>query len=185
MNSSVIHALNVMSLKKVSELIPNLRTYSIGREFNELFNEGVEFYQCDFIDATGFEEGSNDTEMDVLVSTEDIEKFKSDVARYNEALKQAQEEISSTSVSEYAISNYLYFSRVGTDIGICHLSTFNRNKSREDGEAEEKRDEHERLMSEDPSYRKEQEWFDEQDRPYGGAFESWGDFYRHVGITED
>lgn len=185
MDSSVIHTLNIMSLKKVFDLIPNLRRYSMGREFKELFNEGVEFYQCNFIDATSFEGDFNRIEMNMLISTEDIEKFKLDVAKYNEALGRAQEEIANTIVSKFDISDYLYFSRVGTNIGICNLSAFNRNKSREDEEAERKRIEHERLMSEDPNYRKEQEWFDEQDRPYGGAFESWSDFYKHVGITED
>lgn len=180
MDSRIILKIDNHALLKVKHLIPDFCKYSLRKEFDELYNENIEFVQVRYFDRTVIENRYKSNEIVLFVSPENIELLKKDVERYNEALKKAQQE-SVNDLIQYDRSTYFYFSRVSVDIGLCHLNTYNRKKSREEEDKIREYKEHVERMEKDNQYRKEVEWFEEEDRPFGGAFSSWKEYYRYRG----
>jgi hypothetical protein len=181
MEGLLIEKINIASLEKVESLLPDFDKYSLNKTFTALYNSEQDFVQCCYVDRTDKKNLYKCQEKEILVSVEDAEELNNDIKEYNEALKKAQDESADEFLtSSYDKRDYFYFSRVGDSIGICHILMLERNKSREQQEEQERMAEHKRRMKEDKDYRRENEWFNEQDRPYSGAFNSWDDYFRHV-----
>lgn len=179
MNSELKLRVDNHTLLKVENLIPNLNKYSLGEDFRELYNKNVEFVQICFIDRTKIENRYISNETNLFTSLENAELVKKNIEDYNEVLKVAQKESANDLMNEFLQKTYFYFCRVGTDIGFCNLYILNRNKTREEQEEQEEQDKHIKKMKEDPLYRKQTKWFEEKDRPFGGAFSSWEEYYNY------
>ncbi len=179
MDSNICWEINKKALEKVQNLVPDFNKYSIGKTFTELYNEDAEFVQVDYYDRTSFDKRWSDKGAEIIATPEDAEKLIAEIDRYNEALAEAQKEYAEAELDSYDQRTYFSFHRVKTDIGICHVRKFERNRTREEKKRKEEAEEHARLMREDPAYREEYEWHNKEYRPFGGAFSSQEEYLHY------
>lgn len=164
-------------IEKLGDKIKNITNFATEKRFDEYFESNVDFSQifCS-IELPGFK-----TErLRANVLPQEALEFEAFSKEVNSELKTIQKEIATKHVSPNELNSYFYFSRVGSDLGICNLRLHNRNKQREEEEERLEYENHLRKMKEDAKYRKEYEWQNESYRPYGGAFDSIGDYYNFI-----
>ena len=164
-------------IEKLGDKIKNITNFATEKSFNEYFELNVDFSQifCS-IELPGFK--TERLRANVLPQEAlDFEVLSKEI---NSELKVIQKEIAMQNVSPHELKSYLYFSRVGSDLGICNLRLHNRNKLREEEEERLEYENHLKRMKEDAKYRKEYKWQNESYRPHGGAFDSIDDYYNFI-----
>lgn len=182
MESTIGLKIDEIVLNAVCGLCPCFSSYALMNEYEELWDSDIEFVIVRLYDRTKIENQYNSTETRFYILPEHEERLKAEIKRYHEALQKAQEEEAQKQIP-YDASTYFYFHRVGTNIGVCHLSTIPVKKSRYLAQKALEEQEHENRMLSDPEYRKECEWHSQQYRPFCGAFESIEEYNRFRGIV--
>lgn len=178
MDISKINKLNSIVLEKVKHLLPDFSKYMAGNgtEAFSKFYYGVpevEFIQVAFYDRTSPDRRYSNERILLSLEASEGEKLFEDLKAYSKALEDAQLEISGYIFdSDYKRKEYLSLSHANWDFGICSLDSFKRCKAREEREEVEAELKHQERLLKDASYRGETEWFEEQFRPFGGAYNS-------------
>lgn len=169
------------ALDEVKSFIPNFSKHSLNKSFNELWVNDEKFAQIRLIDKTDISNRYNSNEVTILISPKDIDVFQKEVDKYNEELTKVLHEIVQQDILEFEHHTFYYFNRVKTDLGICHMYIHIRNRSKEELQEQKDMLKHKMLMETDEDYRKEHEWFQAKNRPFGGAFESDEEYYQYRG----
>jgi hypothetical protein len=172
MDSSTIKKLNDSILIKIK--FPHLERYKTDHKFedNETYVE-VHYYKKEItysIDKICFN-----------IYLKDKDQFLKEINQFNLELKKLQKETIDNILKNnrcFDADTYYYYVRIGIDLGICYLRLYNINKEQERLEQIEEAKEHQIKYETDEKYRHKYDWFNGEERPYGGAFDSWDDFYR-------
>ncbi|MFW6015475.1 MAG: hypothetical protein ACOCRK_03495 [bacterium] len=178
MNSADAKKVTEIALNKVKHLIPDFSKYELRKDFRELYYNNEEFVQVEFYDRTVIGNRYKNIIKEFNMSVDKKSQLADKIKKYNDELKKAQKLTFAENKNSIDEHTYFYFERVGSDLGICHLKMFERSKLKEDEKKRIKNEEHKERMREDRDYRKEVEWFEEKDRPFGGAYKSWEDYYK-------
>lgn len=153
-------------------------TFNTEKSFGEYFYSEEDFAQVSFsIKLPGKLVASN---IKKNVSVAESKLFEERVNLINNKLIEIQKEVAGVEVNPLELSTYFSFSNIGIDLGYCKLMICNRNKKREEEEYQLDMKEHSERMKTDMKYREEQTWLNEEHRPYGGAFSSSDELYKHI-----
>lgn len=178
MYGSEIRRLNKMVEEKVPA--PDLSGYnlveSIDDEFSNFYNNNKKFVQVIICD--NYE---NVERWFLVEGFEAYHEIKEMFKEYDAKRKQWREIIAVDNLEyEFQVDDYLALSRLSNFGKSVRLHK--RYKPEEQAREQDQAIEHEKSMQEDDEYRKHHEWMNEKERPFGGAFESWEDYYRYRGI---
>lgn len=169
-------------LDKLGEDFLTNHTTGSEKDFIEYFNRGdFSFGQvrC-YINLPGLQESLS---FRANVSIEDSVALKEKFEKINSELKIIQKSVAEEELDgSYNIEKYLRLSCVGSNIGIKNLIVNERNKFKEEEEERKAILEEQRRFEQDDDYRKECLWFDKEERPFGGAFESIDSYYNFIGL---
>lgn len=183
MLGSKIRALNNEVMEKAKKFQPNLENYNLMHrdDFHDLWEKDVQFSQVTLTFHSHIDYDDYLVEEKyVLLGFSEAKKLKKEVQAYKDKLEEIQKELASERLETYDIETYLAVASFGIDIRV-----YKRRRSEEEAYKIKRDIIHQYKMENDEEYRKTQEWFQEQERPFGGAFSSWEDYYRHVGVTVD
>lgn len=172
-------------------LYPDFDKFNNGKEFSELYDKGVKFVQVEVYDpywASCSEEvrkrKGRPHSLRFLIDFEDKEALDIAVDAFNKAQEEVRRELLNRLEndpdmrwSEYDTRTYLTFSNISIKV-----NTYVRDKDAEYQKEIERQEEHERRMEEDEKYRAEVQWYEEKERPCGGAFGSVAEMERHLGM---
>ncbi|MGM0409232.1 MAG: hypothetical protein ACQEQF_00615 [Bacillota bacterium] len=178
MNTNLIKKLDKMVEKKVPA--PDLSNYDLiadgNGSFNELYNADEKFTQVIICN------NNDNTEKWYTVKGFDAyHEIKKLFKEYDEKREKVRKKVAKDNFErEYQIENYLMLSKLSS-FG-KRVKLFKRFKPEEKAMEIDEKIEHQRLMEKDEQYRKNQEWLNEEYRPFGGAFASQEDFQRYKGI---
>lgn len=140
MNSGLIDDISIKSMNAVDMFKPNFSRFNNGKKFSDLYYSNQTFFQVAICDRT--ENIYNSSRLEFFLDYDEVKEFKNLIKQYNERLQKVQTEIALKELgSEYLLKDYLYFARVGQNLGLCHIQVIERNKEVEEAkEAEARRE---------------------------------------------
>jgi hypothetical protein len=138
MRSDVMQRITNRAMEIASPFKPNLADYDNGKEFGELYFNGVEFVQVFLYDR--HEGVQPNTQINFNMDLEKHDSFLQSIIIYNQQLKKAQEKaIDEVGISEYDKFTYSYYNRVAYDLGYTNVNTFVRSEEKDKKEEESRR----------------------------------------------
>lgn len=126
MYTNVSDQINVRTMDLAKDYKPNMDAFNNGKEFSELYNNGVTFCQVSFYDRheeyTGYTTRFN-------IDLDQKEAFENAMNSYKEKLKECQKiALEEFGIDEYDSRTYYYNNRVGNDFGYCHMDIYVRSE---------------------------------------------------------
>lgn len=152
-------------------------SFSTEKRFTEYYESNLDFSQ---IFCKIKLPGLVDKRVQSNISVEEAIEFNLLANEINTKLIEIQKDIVLKELSEFQTESYLYFSRVSDNLGICNLSIYSRNKSKEELENKQEQENIKQQLNENNNLRKDYNWHNEEYRPYGGAFECLEDYYKYI-----
>lgn len=177
MYTKIANKINTYALKIAESKKPDINSYIIGTD-DEIFYK-MYANNDTFVQLTLYE---NSVKTEAYITPKNWEVLKEQIETYNSTLKDAQVKAVETAklIEEYFDEKtYYYFNRISSDLGIMVYSAHIRNKKIEEERQVERIREHNHLMETDAEYRAEYNWHNAEYRPFGGAFNSWDDYYNY------
>lgn len=131
MTIEIVTSVNQRTLELAAPFKPNLKDFSNGKSFSELYENEESFVQIIFTDKHNpnivFHYKFNMDRIHLYIFAETVKEYK-------DILILAQKKaIKEHSLSKTEKRTFLHFWEVGRDIGYCNIKTFERSKVEEGG----------------------------------------------------
>jgi hypothetical protein len=129
MYTNVSDQINVRTMELAKDYKPNMDEFNNGKEFGELYHNGITFCQVTYYD---WHDKVENIHIRICMDIDKKELLENAMKLYKEKLEECQKiALEEFGIDEYDSRTYYYNNRIGNDFGYCHMNIYVRSEEKD------------------------------------------------------